>query len=788
MATVLALAPSPAGAVAVEFAARPVLREVLAVYDSRHERIPSETRIHKFAEMPLNFLGLEVRYVDVNGPLPDATELKRYRGIVSWLVEPLAKPVPYLQWLDRATEAGNRLVLMSELAPPETEQMRPLANRVLKRLGLQMSGEYVNITMKAKVTVSDPAMIGFERPLDKALPDFQGMTAVSPDIKVHLAIEAPVRDHTVTSALVVTGPGGGYASDEYAAYYDGNTDRLRWIVNPFEFLKRSLGVERFPIPDVTTLSGRRIYFSHIDGDGWNNVSEIEGYRQGQVLSSEVIAKEAIEAYPDLPITVGLIAGDVDTSIGGTTDAARIARRIYALPQVEVASHTYTHPFEWDFFEHYDRKAELDMIDKAHRPHQSLWDKLRVAAVRLSGREPSSERFNKYIAGSADLPRSYMRNPFDLDMEIKGSLATAEKLAPPGKKAKIMLWSGDTVPFEAAVKATREAGVRNMNGGDTRLDEEYPSVFYVPPISRPVGKQRQIYAGNSNENTYTNFWHGPYYGFFNLENTLRNTETPRRLKPFNVYYHMYMGEKAASLASLKHFLDLARKSDVTPITASHYASIADDFFAAEIEQIGVQSWALTRRGAMQTVRFDDADELVVDRAASVGVIGATRKNTALYVALDAAEPRAVVTLRARTAVDAEQHPARTTAPEIGSAPTPASTVTTAGGGIENEAGDAAAAAATTAQAPAEPAPWLVSGRWVLDHRRVEGCGATFAAQGYGPGRMTWQVAPGHTYRISASRAGAVLWQGEVRPDGDGAMTIDAPALALEPLELGIACHD
>ena len=755
-AIALLAAAMPAVAVEVEFTPRPVLRDVLAVYDGRHEKKPYETRIHKFAEMPLNHLGLRVQYLDINGPLPDAAELKRYRGIVSWLVEPLARPVAYLQWLDRATEAGQRLVLMSEIAPPETEQMRPLVNRVLRRIGLQTSGEYVAITHKSRVVTSDPAMIGFERPLDKVLPDFPGMTAVSSDVTVHLAVEAPLRGNSITSALVVTGPGGGYASDEYAAYYDSNTDRLRWIINPFSFLKRALGVERFPMPDPTTLSGQRIYFSHIDGDGWNNVSEIEGYRQGQVLSAEVIAKEAIEAYPDLPITVGLIAGDVDPTLGGSQAAAQIARRIYALPQVEVASHTYTHPFEWDFFEHYDRELELSRIDKVHRPKYSVWDQVRVAAVRLSGREPTSEKFNKYIAGSADLPRSYMRNPFDINTEVRGSLETAEKLAPPGKKARIMLWSGDTNPFEAILKATRDAGVRNMNGGDTRFDQEYPSVFYVPPIGRAVGRERQIYAGNSNENTYTNFWHGPYYGYFNLEATLHNTETPRRLKPFNVYYHMYMGEKAASLASLKHFLDMARRTEVTPITASHYAAVADDFYGVEIEQVGVGSWAVTSRGYAQTVRFDDSADVDVDPATSVGVIGSARKGDSLYVTLDAGEPRAVVTIGPRAAIEAAG--TRRAAP------------------IGGEARETS------------PAPWLLSARWTLAKRQAEGCSVAFEAQGYGPGQMVWRVGRSTRYAVSIERNGTVLWQAEAQPSAEGLLKIEAPPLAIEPLTLRMGCHE
>ena len=69
----------------------------------------------------------------------------------------------------------------------------------------------------------------------------------------------------------------------------------------------------------------------------------------------------------------------------------------------------------------------------------------------------------------------------LRIEVLGALKFSEQFAPAGKRAKLYLWSGDTTPFAAALAATRAAGVRNMNGGDSRFDSEYPSVAYVPPL-------------------------------------------------------------------------------------------------------------------------------------------------------------------------------------------------------------------------------------------------------------------------------------------------------------------
>jgi polysaccharide biosynthesis protein PelA len=739
------LAPShPARALDVEFTSRPVKREILALYDSRHEATPSDTRLHRLAEMPLNWLGFKLSFADVNAPLPAVEGTSGFRAVVTWFIEPLQDPMRYSSWLDTVTAAGLRFVCLGDVAPPEPPGSEVFIARVLARLGLKPTDQFVNVTHKAKLAIVNAAMAGFERPIDKAVPEYRVMDTVSSIAKVHLSATTPGEEGPITSVLVATSPAGGYAADAFTIFYDATADKARWTLNPFAFFKSSLGDERLPVPDVTTVSGRRMYFSHIDGDGWNNISEIEGYREAQVTASEVILREVIAPYPDLPVTVGLIAGDTLPELGGMDAARQSAKELYALPQVEVASHSYSHPFNWKFFENYDRAAELQMIDKVAHTALSVMDGVRNFLYRVAGKSELTETQNRYVAGSADLPRSYLKQPFDLTTEVNKALQISQELAPPGKKAAIYLWSGDTEPFEAAIKATRAAGVRNMNGGDTRLDAEFPSVFYVPPIARTVGAERQIYASNSNENTYTNYWHGPFYGQLMLAETLRNTEQPRRLKPFNLYYHMYSGEKASSLAAIKYFVEQARTLPVIPVTASQYAAIADDFFAAEIQQVDATSWTITKRGAVQTVRFDDAADIDVDEIKSAGVLGATRHQGSLYVALDPAVEPAVVVIHVTTGLAARPF----------------------------EAGHAR----------------LIESRWQLSSVVRTECGFTLSAQGFGPGDMVWQTAPSQSYDIEILRSGQRLSNGTVTADSAGTLKTNFNADAREPVEMRFTCHE
>src|SRR5690606_37394437 len=207
-----------------------------------------------------------------------------------------------------------------------------------------------------------------------------------------------------------------------------------------------------------------------------------------LVSAQVIQQQVIEAYPDLPVSVGLVAGDVVYEEDFAPLVELTAREIFALPQVEVASHTMTHPFHWTKLVTYDREGELE--DIAAREHaQSETARLDTEQETVLG----------------DPWRFYAENPYSVDEEIGGALAVSTSLAPEGKPARLYLWSGDTSPGQAELAATREAGVLNMNGGDTRLDGEYPSYTYVAPLTRVVGSERQVYSANSNENTYTNLW-------------------------------------------------------------------------------------------------------------------------------------------------------------------------------------------------------------------------------------------------------------------------------------------
>jgi len=724
---VLQLSASMAGA-----APMPVKRQILALYDKAEEGEPVETRIHRAGELPLNHLGYYLHYIDVNSPLPKPADVaSQYVAVVTWLTTDPTSSRSYLRWLRAISRLGVKIVIIDRIGSDDTYRDLEIINEIFAPIGLRHTGDYVSTTAGARISRLDPAAYEFERKLGGALPPFEAIWRIEggparPILEVELARGGQSRSF----ALAATGPGGGYAASQYAMRYDPYSDRLAWLLNPFAFFKAALGPDVFPIPDVTTVSGRRLYFSHIDGDGWNNLARMPEHRGKNMRAADVLFEELIKPYPDLPVTVALIAADVLSAEGGDDSAADSARRLFSLPQVEVGSHTCTHPFEWQFFEKYDRELEKQAVSKVE--HSSV---SRLMATLIEPRSPSA-----FGAEIADLPRAYFKNPFDLGIEVERAIALTEKLAPPGKRVRTYQWSGNARPFELAVKRTRLRGLRNINGGDTRLDAEYPSVIYVAPIAREVGQERQIYAVNSNENTYTNNWQGPYFGFRNLEHTVRNTEQPRRLKGFNIYYHVYSAERAASLEAVKAMLALARSMQIAPITTSRYAEIADSFFSTTIRRVGDGVWEIGERGAMNTVRFDDADGLDIDYDESRGVLGGNRHNGSLYVALDGAVSTARLAIKPRGEPGKQDHIA------------------------------------------------LVQARWTIrDLRAPSMCQASYQAEGFGDGEFSWQVEPREIYNVAVTRRGASLWNGSAKADQAGRLDISFPNQGAEPVTVALSCQ-
>ena len=136
--------------------------------------------------------------------------------------------------------------------------------------------------------------------------------------------------------------------------------------------------------------------------------------------------------------------------------------------------------------------------------------------------------------------------------------------------KVLFWTGDCLPSEKAIRISREADLYNINGGETTIRNNQPFLSRITPVTRPVGPELQLYAPVMNENVYTNLWRGPFYGYRQVIETFKLTDRPRRLKPIDIYYHFYSGEKTASLRALNDVYNWTLEQEILPLFISDYA--------------------------------------------------------------------------------------------------------------------------------------------------------------------------------------------------------------------------
>jgi hypothetical protein len=585
-------------ALAVSASAAPEPRTVLALY--LPGQIPGKHKdtaylpLHQQAELPLNQAGLVVEWLDVSKPLPDPASRPDVRGTLAWFAAERSfdDSRPLCKWLDEGAKRGWKTVFLGAIGLYKKDSVKDTlpteCKELFKTLGFELGGTHAVEPLDVAVATAS-AMIGFERRPDLSEKGFVPMSRMLPGVSgsAELKLKA-VSDDLPWKELhpIAVTARGALGLDPFFFYQNNEMEpaQFRWIVDPFSFFAKAFGTEGLPRPDASTLSGRRLFFTHVDGDGFFNASEVDRTR----LSGEVFLRELVEKMTDMPFTLSLIAGYYDLALYNDAASIDLSRRALRRPNVEPAAHAYSHPLVW---------AE------------------RTIALKIP------------------------RYALDLRKEVQGSMKMIGDLILNGRQPKLFLWSGDCVPNEETVGYAESAGFLHMNGGGGRFDRRTPSYAYLFPLSRMAGRHRQLYAPHSNENVFTNLWTGPYYGYREVVETFERTETPLRVKPVDVYIHFYSAERYASLQALKGAYDWARRQPLVPVFAGRYAKAANGFFEMKVERLGPRRFRLDGGAALRTVRFD-GEKGVPDLRASKGVLGWTRKGQALYVALDESASREV----------------------------------------------------------------------------------------------------------------------------------------------------
>ena len=579
---------SPAGGAEVS-------RKVLVLYNSGDGQTDRDNLVFQNCQTVLNYLGILCDYSDVaQQALPDDTAMEHYRGVITaFISNAIPNQATVSRWLVRQTELSKKLIILGDMGIRTDDESADDVGRIYRYLGLEYSGQFTQAKPLIRYVFKDPDRVEFERRYPLLPPGYELFRRVATDTTASLVIRrTDIKDSE--SAVVVTGPNGGFAYANYIVWQDPTTFLRQWYINPFTFFEVALGLQGLPRPDTTTLNGTRIAFSHVDADGFSSISLTDG----ESLCAEVLHDKVLKRYP-FPVTISVIVGEIDPQVEGSRKLQDIARDIYRLPNVEPASHSYSHPFYWD------------------SRYASVYD--HQYGIRIEGYRHDSK------------------------VEIDDSVKYINKnLLPPGTTCRVFQWTGNCLPLESDIARCDALGISNINGGDTMFDDQYNSYTSVAPIYRRVGSRYQVHAAQANENIITNNWTGPFYAYKGIITTMERTGYPRRICPINVYYHFFIAERKESLTSLQEVYEWVLDQDTARLYTSDYLEIVHDYLSATISQEGPGHFVVSDYGRCATIRFDDPSR-PPDLVQCSNVIGYAVEPEGLYVSLVPDADEAVIHL-------------------------------------------------------------------------------------------------------------------------------------------------
>jgi polysaccharide biosynthesis protein PelA len=585
--------PLPPGA--IEFP-----RQILALYGNNSTNVeyltayPTDSGVSHLLQMPLEWFGYDVEYSHAWKDELPATVSSEIAGIIvdRGVTIPPAKERAVADWLIARKRDGLKILFMGNI-PFEDPAVRA---HIAKEFG--MGGTALTLDGLRSLKLERAGKhTSYEAPVQLTLADFADLQAPA-GADVWISFSASKEGKRVTFDPVFLTSWGGAMLDPHILFMRPDEYEM-WKIDPFEFIRHWLGDPAFPGPDTTTRDGVRMFFAHIDGDGFRHKSRARrGSRSGDYIYQELIRK-----YP-FPVTCSIIEAEVSAAIVGQGEGdvkllTSQAREMFRDEKVEAGSHSYSHPFFW-----LANDRNLDIYDRRNL-------------------EIKPER-------------SYGQN-VDYYREVVGSIRFIEKeLLPPGKTVEIMLWSGNCRPGSQALEWCTKLGVENMNGGDTAMTRKNRSFTRVFGATVPWGDSLQVYAAHQNENVYRLRWKGGsspdsvfWSGFVLALDSFNNTEEPRRIKPVNIYYHWYSGDNIASFNALKQLYEWSSKQELHSVTAAPYARIARDARATRMYRAGPNRWIARNGGHCRTFRMRWTGD-VPDLARSVGVSGWRRHKDTLYI--------------------------------------------------------------------------------------------------------------------------------------------------------------
>ena len=718
-------------------ATQTVPRLILALYDGLREQNPADTRIHRFLELPLNHLGYRLIYHDVaRGDMPGPMD-NSVAGAVSWFDAPLADTGRFAAWAVAAQKdcpdkfsfiVLGETGLMANFKPRADEAL------YLRRLGLEWIARSTLLGNLTEVTNSAAVLPGFETDFVFRPGRYASLRAVTPADK-GLSVVPAGKGAGGSIDLIVQHDPNVFVHQSATLDADSRSAGHFWIMDPFEILGRALSrPAQGPLADVTTLNGRRIYFETVGPEGWLAPAAARAFDEEPRLGSENLLTTLLMPFPDVPVTVSVVTGDLDPAIGGkpAETGQRIARRIFDLPQTSVATSGRSLVRQWQAMAETPQTAAPntdEVLVSSNQPNQLL------AVLGRNLRQAFADPNAPAEPQLSDGLRQYGQDPFVVSEETADAIKAVRALTPKKGTSPLFLWSGDGRPAQDARAAVTAAGSSALGGGDSVIGAN-ASLSELSPFLLADGPQVQVYHALPGDLGNLGYPSKDVEALQGLGLLVSQTDRPLRLKPFQLAYSAGSANQFATRSAIERLKRMAASPDTIAIFASRYVGIVEGFTTVSFKPEGTRKWRVNNRGGLQTIRFDSAQGLSLDLANSQGVIGARRINASLYVAFDPASVAPLVAL-------------------VAGAVTSGMTVPVGHIGISDSNMEVVSAT-------------------------IETCLSVLSATGWGNGEIGFYGDPGARYRVSVGadapdQTAAVLHESAVVADATGFASLQVPTL-------------
>lgn len=333
--------------------------------------------------------------------------------------------------------------------------------------------------------------------------------------------------------------------------------------------------EIVPAVDTTTRDGRRVFFSHISGEGFTRPSALPGF----TMCAEVMRQRILKRFY-LPFTVAVCEADLRGWRPGQNpaDAPRneqLARSIYEMPNIAAASNSFSTPAHWSVGE------------------------------SISG--PLNEH-----------AKSARR---DVQREVAGSMTYIHnKLLPAGKSVSLMLWPDFAPPTPEALSFCGSIGVQSLtrtrHGGDSVLELVSSAPQYAAGMDHSMSTE--VFASTRASVT-------PKEQLAHFQSTV----AARRTTPVAVGSSFLDAQNGEKLADLEKLLDWCVEQPLRAMPAAQYAASVRDAMQTRILRVAENHWIVLNGGQARTLRLP-ASCGVLDLGRSRGISGYAVHGDQIYI--------------------------------------------------------------------------------------------------------------------------------------------------------------